>query len=232
MTVAITHRSLADQAREVLLDMILSGQLQADSRINESQLAEQLGLSRTPLRHALAGLERDGFIVSHTGRGFFVTPLSQEEANELYPILGALEAAAVRVTGVTTAERFAELAEINGRLAAVGNDASEVIRLNFAWHERLVRDCPNQRLTNMVRSMWLQVRRYEFAIFAPGEARVRQSVELHEGITRALAEVDFERAGALMEAHWLTDLDGLLPLMMPDSTPASTLAPSSRNGAA
>ena len=207
----ITRLSLAVQVRRAILDRILGGRLAPGERVNESQLAAELGVSRTPLREALPGLERDRFLVAQPGRGYFVSPLTLEEANELYPILGVLEAAAVRVSGVPSHNLSETLRKLNARLAEVGDDPDAAIAANFAWHEHLVGRCGNKRLFTMIRGLWIQVRRYEYAFFAPGPARVRQSVSLHAGIMKALRVQDVERAARLMEDHWLADLDRLLP---------------------
>lgn len=213
---SITRLSLTVQVRRALLDQILSGRLAPGERVNESQLATEFGVSRTPLREALAGLERDGFLAAEPGRGYFISTLTPEEANELYPILGVLEATAVRMSGVPSDDSFETLRTLNARLADVRDDPDEAIAVNFEWHEHLVGQCGNQRLLTMIRALWIQVRRYEYAFFAPGPERVRQSVNLHAGIVEALRAENIKRAARLVEDHWLTDLDRLLPHMRMD----------------
>lgn len=211
--VPVRRESLGAQVRAFLIDAILEGRLPPDERINEVQLAEELKVSRTPLRQALTQLEGDGLVVADPGRGWFVTPLTVEEAHELYPILGVLEATALRATRTPKPAVLDDLERINRRLAAVGDDPERAIAENSAWHERLLAPCPNGRLARLVRSHWNQTRRYEFAFFAPGAARVRQSAALHEGIMGALRAGRLDDACRLMEEHWLTDLDHLLPLI-------------------
>src|ERR1700690_1934348 len=77
------------------LQELLIGAMIPVGRINESQLAKRLHVSRTPLREALVSLEREGFVMSG-GRGFAVPPLREREARAIYPILGALEGLALR----------------------------------------------------------------------------------------------------------------------------------------
>ncbi|HEX9563697.1 MAG TPA: GntR family transcriptional regulator [Gemmatimonadaceae bacterium] len=206
----ITRSTLASQARRALLERILSGAMPPGERINETRVAEELGVSRTPLREALAALARDGFLGGEPGRGYVVTPLTQAEASELYPILGVLEAAALRLGELGDADLTA-LEHLNAQLATAGSDPDHAIAANFAWHEQLITTCPNTRLVAMVRALWLQVRRYEYAFFAPGESRVHRSVGLHDGILSALRARDVSRAAELMEAHWMTDLTNLIP---------------------
>jgi DNA-binding GntR family transcriptional regulator len=209
----ITRFPLTGQVRGAVRERILDGRLAPGARVNESHLATELGVSRTPLREALAGLARDGFLVAEPGRGYSVSPLTTEEANELYPILGVLEATAVRMGGLPSGEHGNALDELNASLLAVGESPDDAIAANFAWHERLIGACPNHRLTALVRALWNQVRRYEYAFYAPGAARVRVSADLHAGILAALRANDIDRAARLVQDHWLTDLDRLLPRM-------------------
>jgi DNA-binding FadR family transcriptional regulator len=73
-----------------VLERILNGKLSPGVRVNESRLAKELGVSRTPLREALFQLEREGFVRSDRDRGFSVEPMSAREIRELYPMLWTL----------------------------------------------------------------------------------------------------------------------------------------------
>ncbi|HEU4537786.1 MAG TPA: GntR family transcriptional regulator, partial [Polyangiaceae bacterium] len=109
---------LRDEVVRELATRIASGSLAEAERLKEVELAAELGVSRTPLREALLVLEREGLVESEVNRGFRVTALSEGRVRELYPILGALEALAVREGGARLAARAGELREANGRLAA------------------------------------------------------------------------------------------------------------------
>jgi DNA-binding GntR family transcriptional regulator len=127
-----------------------------------------------------------------------------------------LEAMAVRMSNPSTSD-LDDLERLNAALANVGTEPEQAIAANFAWHERLIETCPNTRLVAMVRALWLQVRRYEFAFYAPGKARVRRSVDLHRGIADALRRHASAEAATQMEDHWLADLGELLPRIGGDS---------------
>ncbi|HZI89906.1 MAG TPA: GntR family transcriptional regulator, partial [Candidatus Polarisedimenticolia bacterium] len=81
----IVRAPIRSQVRRYLLEGMLHGDPAPGSSINESELAQQLGVSRTPLREALLSLVGEGFLHADPGRGFFVLPLSAKEVEDLYP---------------------------------------------------------------------------------------------------------------------------------------------------
>jgi len=207
----IKRQPLAAQARSLVAKRIILGELAPGVRLNETTLAQELGVSRTPVRQALAGLERDGLVMAEPDRGFFVASLDREEALELYPILAVTEPFALRVNGTLPAGRLEELAAINKRLEGSVDDPAGAVVLNFAWHRQLILPCENGRLGYLVQSLWDRVRRYEHSFYAPGEIRLETSVQLHAAILDALRDTDIERAASILERHWLTDLDSIVP---------------------
>ena len=93
--------------------MIVDGQLPAGARINEVHLSRRLGISRTPLREALAGLEQEGALDSLPRIGWFVRPLTLDEFSQIYPIRALLDPEALRLAGLPSAERLARLRALN-----------------------------------------------------------------------------------------------------------------------
>ena len=199
------------QIRRVLLDRIMSREMLPGTNLNEAKVAAELGVSRTPLRQAFIRLEQDGFLVQEPNRGFFVAPLSSEEASEIYPILAVLESTALR-SAPPTSQQLAELRTANRELAAVpDDDPSAAATLNFQWHEKLLERCTNGRLRQMLTTLRHQAFRYEVTFFSPGAARIATSLKLHRGILEALAKQDLELACERLEAHWVADLDAIVP---------------------
>lgn len=208
----IQRSTLRDEARRILREMILEGELGPGSRINEVHLAEDLGISRSPLREALGRLEEEGFLRSEAGRGYFVQPLTREEVREVYPILAALESLAVRTSDETDA-RVESLERINAKLESALDDADRALELNDRWHRTLVEGCENRRLLEMLETLRRQVYRYENAFFRPGSERARRSPEYHGEIIDALKADDPVAASRAIERHWLQDLDYLVDLV-------------------
>ncbi|MEM6570130.1 MAG: GntR family transcriptional regulator, partial [Planctomycetota bacterium] len=92
----LTRTSLRQQAASELRSRLLRGDLAPGHRVNETAIAAELGVSQTPVREALLLLERERFLDSAPGRGFTVRPLDPDEVREIYPVLGNLEAFALR----------------------------------------------------------------------------------------------------------------------------------------
>jgi DNA-binding GntR family transcriptional regulator len=209
----IRARPLHAQARQVVLERILRGDLAPGSRLIESLLAKDLGVSRTPLREALMHLEREGFLELQPNRGFFVAPLSTEEAAELYPLVSLLESHALDLTGIPDTSRARRLAELNEQLLSHEHDPEEAFSLNVEWHTVLTSGCPNRLLLKLLASVRRKVYRYEWAFFAPGGDQVRDAVEGHDAVLTALESGDMATALNALRQHWNTDLETLIPSM-------------------
>ncbi len=200
----LSKKHLRHEARAVLRQQLLEGRL--TGRLNESELSVALGISRTPLREALLGLEKEGLLVSEPGKGFSVVPLSAQEAGEVYPILWTLECLALRLRGVPTAEELEILVHINDRLEAKLNRPALALQLDTEWHTALLKPCANVRLTESIRHVKQSAYRYEFAYMQEAR-RVIASVSQHRRILVALKEGDLDRAVETLEENWRVTLD-------------------------
>src|SRR5208283_2722495 len=120
----ILRLSLRQQVYSSLLGMLLDGRWHEHSRINDSALATELGVSRTPVREALIQLETEGLLACDPNRGFFLPPLRPEEARELYPILWSLEQLAVFLSAGASGDLRNRLDQVNSRLAAAVDPAA------------------------------------------------------------------------------------------------------------
>ena len=146
-------------AAEAMRSMILSGELLPGDRLPENSLTEHLGVSRSPLREAMAVLEREGLIVQAPRRGAVVAPLTAHDVYEIYTLRAQLEELAVHL-GVPGAEpsRLERLRAAFADLdAATAEDQSEHTRLAFAFHLALVGLAGHQRLEDSYRALSLQM---------------------------------------------------------------------------
>ena len=200
---------LRDDAREQLLQRILSGELEPGGRINESQLSLELGLSRTPLREALMTLEREGFVRSEVNRGFIVAAPSSHEAREIYPILWTLEGLTLRETGLLAGTILPELERINTAFSVPNLEPAGAIKLDTAFHDTLISRCPNARLLELVRSHRQLLQRYEH-IQMGDEGLIPHSVAQHAIIIQSLRLRDIDTAIAALEQNWRFGFELLL----------------------
>lgn len=203
----ITRVPLRDQVHDALVERILREELKPGSRISDTALARELGVSRTPIREALLRLEREGFMEADLGRGFFIRPLSLREVRETYPVLWTLEVLALREAGAPGPARLAELHALNARLEAE-SDPAKRIDLDGAWHRLLVEACGNETLLGLIGSLKAVIRRYEYA-YMQDEGHVPLSTRTHEQIAACMARGEVEAAVPLLEGNWRSTRDSL-----------------------
>ena len=193
----LPRTSLRLQTQERVRSLILAGRLAPSTNVIERDLSARLGISRTPLREALLGLQTEGLLRAEPGRGFFVSDLSVEEARELYPLIWTLESMAVE------RGRPMELAA----LARIGtgfrksDSPGMALAQDRAWHEELIRRCGCPRTASILESARASAARYEYGYFSDAAA-IRASAAEHDAILRELRKGRFKKAAALLKHNW------------------------------
>ena len=182
--------NLSHEIAALLRDQIIDGELEAGQRLNEVHLAEQLGLSRTPLREALTRLDGEGFVEQAPRRGFFVRALDPEEIDSLYGIRAILDPAALALAGLPDVATLDRLEALN---VAIGEaeDPAQVIDLDDQWHLGLLSHCPNLILPDQIGQFMRRTRRYEHA-YMRQEGHVQVALDEHRRILKALRNQDLE----------------------------------------
>jgi DNA-binding GntR family transcriptional regulator len=211
-------RNLSEQIVDVLRDRIIAGGMRDDAPIRQDALAAELGVSKIPLREALARLEQDGLIVSHANRGFFVRPLSADEAYDVFALRLKIEPDAVAdAAGRAGARDHAAAREALASLnAAAEARAASVGALNRAFHMALIR--PGGRLVTMqvVERLQVMAERYVRKHLEPGGRSVRAARE-HEALLAAWSAGDADRAGRLATEHIADTLADLRAQFTPEA---------------
>jgi DNA-binding GntR family transcriptional regulator len=216
----IVRRSLRTDVCYSLREMILEGRWRPGARLNDSTLAAELGVSRTPVLEALIQLEGELLLACDPNRGFFLPPLRRQEAEEIYPILWSLEQLAVFLIG-KAAEGFRKrLDETNARFAAASTDPAAALRHDRAWHEALVGASGNARLRQLAGQVEAATRRYA-AAFLRDAALHEQRAREHTQIVEALAADQSARAYALLKMHWRAELEAVMRGLEEQRMPAA-----------
>jgi DNA-binding GntR family transcriptional regulator len=205
VTTGLLSRSvLADQVRDHLLDAILGGRFPPDSRIVETQVARELGVSQAPVREALRGLEAIGIVELLPFRGARVRRPSRRELIEAYAVRSALETLAARlaVPRMTDAD-VAGLLELGSAMevAAAAGDGPAVAEADARFHGRIVELADNATLARTWRSLEPFSRTY-LSLVVPG-ADPGWSAHLHTPILAALARRDADGVAAALEHHFI-----------------------------
>lgn len=204
----IGRKPLRDQAYEEILERVHRGDLAPGSRVRDTSLAGQLGISRTPIREALLRLSREGVLAADIGRGFSVSRLDATEMRESGAILSALEVLALQTSMDFTPERLGRLSEIDRGLASVRSDVDRTVGLEEEWHRTLLLGCPNHRLRDMIDNLWQVPRRY-IRVYLREAGRVNLSTQHHARIIEALRRNDRTAAADRLTHHWERGIEEL-----------------------
>jgi DNA-binding GntR family transcriptional regulator len=204
-THTLQTRSLREQVYEYLRDEMTRGGLQPGAFLDLNDLAQRLGISRTPLREALLQLESQGFITVLPRRGFRLNPLTLDDIRHYYEIIGALESAALKITGASLSEKdFARMRQLDAAMAAAVTAASfgKYYELNVAFHEVYLGRCDNKRLlaqVNLLKQRLYDWPRREGMV----QSWEEHSVSEHEHFLQLLEKGRIqEAAGYLQDVHW------------------------------
>ncbi|MBI4081718.1 MAG: GntR family transcriptional regulator [Candidatus Lambdaproteobacteria bacterium] len=197
------YPTYADEVTRVLRDAILEGRLLPGRRLTEPELAQQLGVSRTPIREALRELEHEGLLQRVPGRGTIVAEISSQDVEEIYAVKSALESAAVRsaCARISGAE-LAELERLLQRMKALAEagDLLPYSRISREFHELLIRSSGNRWLEETYRTLDVRIQQLRiYALATPSRPRV--SVAEHEAILAAVRQRDAAAAEGLIRDH-------------------------------
>ena len=201
------------RAYEQLRDLIISGRLAPGSRIIESDIAERLGVSRTPVRSALHRLQQEGYIAG-VGRQkeqrLVIAPLTQEDARELFEIIGAVEGLAARDAATVPDQQrdqlAAQLRQINGKLGdasrAAHPDPLRIFELDMSFHRRYVEAGAGPRLLALHDAIKPQAERYVRLYTSALVDEIGRSVTEHDAIIERIAAGSADGAQRSVERNW------------------------------
>jgi DNA-binding GntR family transcriptional regulator len=200
--------TFADRAYTALRDVIVSLNVYdepGDVRLDERQLAQDLGISRTPVREAMAQLEREGFVRSVPRRGIYVVRKTKREVIEMITAWAALESMAARlITLNATGEEIATLRAMfsrfdNGEIHARLDEYSEV---NIQFHQAIIRMSHNTVLIHLAENLFAHMRMIRRKTIGEDD-RATRSIRDHMNIIQALEARETDRAEDLVRQHAL-----------------------------
>jgi DNA-binding GntR family transcriptional regulator len=204
---SLAPRALYEEVAELLRQRIFRRELQPGSWIDELKIAEEYGISRTPLREALKVLAAEGLVTMKVRRGAYVTEVSEKDLANVYHLLGLLEADAAAVVARTaSAGQLAELRVLHAELAAATGDRERFFELNERFHLRLLEIADNRWRDQMVADLRkvMKLNRHN-SLFKSG--RLQESLAEHERILDALLARDADAAQARMREHFTNGLE-------------------------
>jgi len=190
--------------KSVIVGMDVYGS-RADIRLDERSLAQDFGISRTPVREAMAQLEREGFVRSVPRRGIYVVRKTRREVIELITAWAALESMAARL--ITENASDDEIASLRKMFATFENGEvrahlDEYSQLNIEFHQMIIRLSRNSVLVDLAENLFTHMRMIRRKTIGEKD-RADRSIRDHMHIIQALEARDTERAGMLVRDHAL-----------------------------
>lgn len=199
----IGRRYLHDEVADQLRTLIISGELEPRSRVNEAALCQRFGISRTPLREAIKLLGAEGLLELLPNRGARVAAISLREVDEVLEVIAALEGAAGELACQRIDDAGVEaIAALHDTMVAhwAGGDVAGYFALNREIHESIMRASGNTELQALYRTLSGRIQRARYSA-AKTPDQWTHAIRDHEEMVELLRKRDAEGLGALMRRH-------------------------------
>ncbi len=204
---SLAPRALYQEVAELLRQRIFKRELEPGSWIDELKLAEEYGISRTPLREALKVLAAEGLVTMKVRRGAYVTEVSDKDLSDVYHLLSLLESDAAGVVAErATDAQIKELQVLHKELEAAMGNRDKFFALNERFHMRLLEIAGNRWRDQMVGDLRkvMKLNRHNSLLKA---GRVRESMLEHRSLMDALSRRDAKAAVKRMQEHFNNGLE-------------------------
>ncbi len=205
--VSLSPRALYEEVAELLRQRIFSRELEPGSWIDELKIAEDYGISRTPLREALKVLAAEGLVTMKVRRGAYVTEVNEKDLVDIYHLLGLLESDAAGVVARhATDAQLRELLGLHEALEAATPDRERFFAINESFHMRLLEIADNRWRNQMVADLRkvMKLNRHHSLLKS---GRIAESLAEHRAVMAALQARDAAQATQKMLEHFRNGLE-------------------------
>ena len=198
--------NLMQRAYQELRDSIVSGEIQSGDLLREQQIAQELQISRTPVREALAVLESEGLVEVRRGIGAFVKPLSYKDISHIFEVRRALEILAIRTALYHITQE--DIQQLENRfhqlLTRYENheeiQAAEFTRIDFELHDLIVDRCENPYVQRFMSSIHANIKRLQVMSFTLLSS-LKESTEQHLHLLHLIQERDLPALEKALDEH-------------------------------
>jgi DNA-binding GntR family transcriptional regulator len=198
-----SYKPLREVVFESLREAIIQGILRPGERMMELQLADELGVSRTPVREAIRKLELEGFVVMVPRKGAYVAGITDKDIIDVFEVRAALESLAAGLAAQRITEEEMEKLErsmVQISEIATSADIHALVHEDTQFHEIIYRASRNQRLTLILTNLQDVIQRFRLTTLSrPG--RTREALEEHRQLVEAISERNAELAQRLAWEH-------------------------------
>lgn len=213
MTIAsprLSPRALYEDVAEQLRQRIFSGELRPGDWIDELKIAEEYGISRTPLREALKVLATEGLITMKVRRGAYVTETSPKDLADVYHLMALLETDAAETVARRGSDAgMAELSALHEELESSLSDPARFFDINEKFHMRLLELADNRWQLQMVQDLRKVMKLHRQSSLQKA-GRLEQSLAEHRELMAALVARDEARVAACMRMHMQGGLEAAI----------------------
>ncbi|MDY0407052.1 GntR family transcriptional regulator [Virgibacillus sp. 179-BFC.A HS] len=208
----MVRKSAKEYVLAKLSEWIIDGTMEPGEKLNDKQLADALGVSRTPVREALQLLEVEGFVKMYPGKATQVTEVDREAIYDLLPPLAVLQALSVKLAiPLATKETITQLEKTNEEFAEAIHDENyfHALKVDEEFHQIIVQTAANPYIDKIVGSLQSHVRR----LFFYNSIILRdKSVEEHKQIIQYMKDGNTEKAADVMHENWVSAIDAFRTL--------------------
>ena len=204
--ITLTPKALYEEVAEQLRQRIFRRELEPGSWIDELKIAEEFGISRTPLREALKVLAAEGLVTMKVRRGAYVTEMSEKDLRDVYHLLSLLESDAAGVVAErATPEQQQTLRDLHAELESAAGNREAFFSVNERFHMALLDMADNRWRSQMVADLRkvMKLNRHN-SLFKQG--RIEDSLNEHRTILDAMLARDAEGTRRAMQAHFAQGL--------------------------
>ncbi|MFN7041690.1 MULTISPECIES: GntR family transcriptional regulator [Acidovorax] len=204
--ITLTPKALYEEVAEQLRQRIFRRELEPGSWIDELKIAEEFGISRTPLREALKVLAAEGLVTMKVRRGAYVTEMSEKDLRDVYHLLSLLESDAAGVVAErATPEQQQTLRDLHAELESAAGNREAFFSVNERFHMALLDMADNRWRSQMVADLRkvMKLNRHN-SLFKQG--RIEDSLSEHRAILDAMLARDAEGTRRAMQAHFAQGL--------------------------
>ncbi|OXM87727.1 GntR family transcriptional regulator [Paenibacillus rigui] len=208
--------SAKERALSQIQRWIIDGTIQPGEKLIDAELAEALGVSRTPVREALQLLEVQGLVEMHPGKDTKVRTIEKDDILKMYPTLAALHALAAELaTGLILPAQIEQLKELNARFseAIEREQPYQAMEWDEQFHNLIVEASDNPYIASYSASLQIHIRRFKYVFLKQPVTGTRSSVEEHAALIDALEQKDAGTASAVMKQNLIRPMGELYALI-------------------
>lgn len=209
-TKKIKRTFIKDEAYTILHDQIIEGKLKPYTQLKISELSEELGISRTPLREAILRLENEGLVISKANQWTMVAPIKVHRLKDIYPLVYELESYALRENFSKIDDEFIDkLEKINEQinLEHKNKNIMKVIDLDDDFHNLIVSLSDNKEIKPIIDRLKKKIKRFEIAFYQVKDShKIPSSYAEHEKFIECLRKRDLEASLSALKENWTTTI--------------------------